>query len=178
MKTVLLRRRFLFDDVPEDYKFINTIVEPFPYFYKDIDILVTDSRSFKVLAEDVMQAKKINNKCRIVVYADITKQALLSGIFPFLEYPETKSKLQFEGIVTGRTTYKRKINKSELNRKEGDVLDAMSYGMSQKEIASLLGTSIRTIRRIQNKLLIKTGLDNLKQLGIYSVAENWMLLDE
>ncbi|MGN1178978.1 MAG: helix-turn-helix transcriptional regulator, partial [Candidatus Ornithospirochaeta sp.] len=99
-------------------------------------------------------------------------------IFPFLEYPETKSKLQFEGIVTGRTTYKRKINKSELNRKEGDVLDAMSYGMSQKEIASLLGTSIRTIRRIQNKLLIKTGLDNLKQLGIYSVAENWMSLDE
>ena len=51
-------------------------------------------------------------------------------------------------------------------------------GMSQKEIASLLGTSIRTIRRIQNKLLIKTGLDNLKQLGIYSVAENWMSLDE
>ena len=77
MKTVLLRRRFLFDDVPEDYKFINTIVEPFPYFYKDIDILVTDSRSFKVLAEDVIQAKKINNKCRIVVYADINKQALL-----------------------------------------------------------------------------------------------------
>ena len=51
-------------------------------------------------------------------------------------------------------------------------------GMSQKEIASLLGTSIRTIRRIQNKLLIKTGLDNIKQLGLYSVAENWMSLDE
>ena len=68
--------------------------------------------------------------------------------------------------------------KVALEANDWDVLDAMSYGMSQKEIASLLGTSIRTIRRIQNKLLIKTGLDNLKQLGIYSVAENWMSLDE
>ena len=68
--------------------------------------------------------------------------------------------------------------KAALEANDWDVLDAMSYGMSQKEIASLLGTSIRTIRRIQNKLLIKTGLDNLKQLGIYSVAENWMSLDE
>ena len=49
---------------------------------------------------------------------------------------------------------------------------------TQKEIASMLGTSIRTIRRIQERILLKTGLENTKQLDIYSVAENWMSLNE
>ena len=178
MKTVLLRKRYMFDDVPEDYRFAKTIIQPFPYFYKDIDILITDSKSFKVLAEDIIQAKKINNQCRVVVIADKTKQPLLSGIFPFLEYPDFEQPLVYEGIVTGRNTYRRTVKRQNLNSKEGDVLDAMSYGLSQKEIASMLGTSIRTIRRIQERILLKTGLENTKQLGIYSVAENWMSLNE
>lgn len=178
MKTVLLRKRYVFDDVPEDYRFAKTIIQPFPYFYKDIDILVTDSKSFKVLADDIMQAKKINSQCRVVVIADKNKQSLLSGIFPFIEYPDLVQPLQFEGIVSGRTTYRRNVVKQSLNSKEGDVLDAMSYGLSQKEIADMLGTSIRTIRRIQERILIKTGLENTKQLGIYSVAENWMSLND
>ena len=178
MKTVLLRKRYVFDDVPEDYRFAKTIIQPFPYFYKDIDILVTDSKSFKVLADDIMQAKKINSQCRVVVIADKNKQSLLSGIFPFIEYPDLDQPLQFEGIVSGRTTYRRNVVKQSLNSKEGDVLDAMSYGLSQKEIADMLGTSIRTIRRIQERILIKTGLENTKQLGIYSVAENWMSLND
>ena len=170
MKTVLLRKRYVFDDMPEDYRFIKTIVEPFPYFYRDIDVLVTDSKSFK--------AKKINSQCRIVVLAEKSKQSLLSGIFPFVEYPNLDQPLQFEGIVSGRTTYTRIVTKKSLNSKEGDVLDAMSYGLSQKEIAELLGTSIRTIRRIQERILDKTGLDNTKQLSIYSVAENWISLND
>ena len=178
MKTVLLRKRYVFDDMPEDYRFIKTIVEPFPYFYRDIDVLVTDSKSFKVLAEDIIQAKKINSQCRIVVLAEKSKQSLLSGIFPFVEYPNLDQPLQFEGIVSGRTTYTRIVKKKSLNSKEGDVLDAMSYGLSQKEIAELLGTSIRTIRRIQERILDKTGLDNTKQLSIYSVAENWISLND
>ena len=111
MKTVLLRKRYVFDDVPEDYRFAKTIIQPFPYFYKDIDILVTDSKSFKVLADDIMQAKKINSQCRVVVIADKNKQSLLSGIFPFIEYPDLDQPLQFEGIVSGRTTYRRNVVK-------------------------------------------------------------------
>ena len=178
MKKVLLRKRYIFDDVPEDYKFIKTIIEPFPYFYKDIDVLVTDSKSFKILAEDIIQAKRINNQCRIVVFADSTKQSLLSGVFPFIEYPDSNFPLQYEGIVTGRSTFKKQIDKKNLSSKEGDVLDAMSYGMSQKEIASMLGTSVRTIRRIQERILDKTGLENTKQLSIYSVAENWISISD
>ena len=102
----------------------------------------------------------------------------MSGIFPFLEYPDFEQPLVYEGIVTGRNTYRRTVKRQNLNSKEGDVLDAMSYGLSQKEIASMLGTSIRTIRRIQERILLKTGLENTKQLGIYSVAENWMSLNE
>ena len=113
-----------------------------------------------------------------MVIADKNKQSLLSGIFPFIEYPDLDQPLQFEGIVSGRTTYRRNVVKQSLNSKEGDVLDAMSYGLSQKEIADMLGTSIRTIRRIQERILIKTGLENTKQLGIYSVAENWMSLND
>ena len=140
--------------------------------------MVTDSKSFKILAEDIIQAKRINNQCRIVVFADSTKQSLLSGVFPFIEYPDSNFPLQYEGIVTGRSTFKKKIDKKNLSSKEGDVLDAMSYGMSQKEIASMLGTSVRTIRRIQERILDKTGLENTKQLSIYSVAENWISISD
>ena len=58
------------------------------------------------------------------------------------------------------------------------MVDAMSDGLRQKERADMRGTSIRTIRRIQERILIKTGLENTKQLGIYSVAENWMSLND
>lgn len=178
MKTVLLRKRYAFDDVPEDYRFVKTIIEPFPFFYKEIDILVTDSRSLKIMAEDIIQARIINPECRIIVLAEKGKESLVSSLFPNIEFPFSDVPLAFEGIITGRSTYKKSYKKISLNNKEEDLLEAMSYGMTQKDISQLLGMSQRTIRRTQTKLLQKTGLENIKQLGIYAFAENWLSLND
>ena len=174
MKTIIMRRRYPFDDMPEEYRFARVFIEPFPVVYSSTDILVTDARSFPVLAEDILTTHTINPECRIVVIAEEEKRKLISSLFPFVEFPMDKGILVFEGIVTGRGTYSIKQGRNVYSDKEKKLMEAMSYGLEPKEIAKKLGTSERTIRRIQSQLLEKTGLENQKQLGIFAFANKWI----
>ena len=45
-------------------------------------------------------------------------------------------------------------------------------------MAAKYGRSERSIRRIQNKLVKKTGLENARQLGIYGFLEDWISLSD
>ena len=177
MKTVLMRKRYYFDEIPEEYMGLRIIIKPFPIFFSNIDILITDSSSLPLLVEDVVQTRRINEKCRVVVMGEGYKEPLIRSLFPFVEFPDEERPLTFESIITGRNTNKGFIEKRlPKTRYEYEVLNGISYGLSQKEMAAKYGRSERSIRRIQNKLVKKTGLENARQLGIYGFLEDWISL--
>ena len=178
MKNVIMRKRYPFDDMPEDYRFAKVFIEPFPVIYSNTDILVTDARSFAVLAEDILTTHTINPDCRIVVISEKEKRPMIASLFPFAEFPLDRGILAFEGIVTGSGTYRIRNKCNFYSDKEQKIMEAMSYGMELKDIAKKIGTSERTIRRIQNSLLEKTGLENHKQLGIYAFANKWLSISD
>lgn len=52
---------------------------------------------------------------------------------------------------------------------EKSLLHCLSYGFSTKELCLSLEKSERSIRRIKNKLLEKTGLFSSQQLAVYAI---------
>lgn len=68
--------------------------------------------------------------------------------------------------------------KRVFTRKEREVLEAMGYGLCNKEICQCLSISDRTVRRYKTKLLEKTGLLSTEQLCLFALicAENPRIL--
>ncbi|HEX2393993.1 MAG TPA: LuxR C-terminal-related transcriptional regulator, partial [Bacteroidales bacterium] len=60
----------------------------------------------------------------------------------------------------------------KLSQREKDVLNMISQGLSNQEIASALHLSHRTVERHRTNLLDKTGSKNSISLVIYALKNN------
>jgi DNA-binding NarL/FixJ family response regulator len=65
-----------------------------------------------------------------------------------------------------------------LTKREAEVLNLISHGFSDKEIAELLHLSKRTVNGYRDNLLIKFGARNSPQLVRIAIEKNRLLLEE
>lgn len=72
------------------------------------------------------------------------------------------------------TTMKEKTRKTTITPKENKIIELISLGYTDKEIANLLNTSYSSVRNIFNTLLIKTGTVNRPHLVSWAYRENIM----
>ena len=64
------------------------------------------------------------------------------------------------------------IRPIKLSRREKEILDLISQGLSNQEIADVLNISQRTVERHRTHLLEKTGSKNSIRLVIYALKNN------
>ncbi len=69
---------------------------------------------------------------------------------------------------------KEKTRKTTITPKENKIIELISLGYTDKEIANLLNTSYSSVRNIFNTLLIKTGTVNRPHLVSWAYRENIM----
>lgn len=65
-----------------------------------------------------------------------------------------------------------------VSRTDRDVLHLLAAGLSDKDAASRLGVSVRTLRRWLNRLLSVTGSASRYQLGVRAVELGWIRATE
>jgi DNA-binding NarL/FixJ family response regulator len=64
--------------------------------------------------------------------------------------------------------------RSDLTKREGEVLNAMSRGLCNKKIANELGLHVRTIEGYRERLKLKSGCTSTFQLAVWAVKRRYV----
>lgn len=139
----------------------------------DCDILVLSRDTIVALAGVITSARKLNPLCRIVVDKGPYQENLLSSLFPFVEFLRD-GEILLSAVYSGDGTYKSGHGARSLSLREKKLLEPLSCGMSDKEIAFLLGISRRTVIRTKQRILDKAGLVSSSQLSVFCAVTSWL----
>jgi DNA-binding NarL/FixJ family response regulator len=63
-----------------------------------------------------------------------------------------------------------------LSNREMEVLECVTTGMSNKEIAGMLGISHQTVKNHVTAILRKLGVDDRTQAAVYALRRGWVRL--
>lgn len=93
--------------------------------------------------------------------------------------PEALRRWLIQQIEGAMRTY---VNPGEpydpLSEREMEVLTYVARGLSNKEIASLMGISHQTVKNHVTSILRKLGVDDRTQAAIFAVRRGWIRLDK
>lgn len=139
------------------------------------DIFITRSNLLFSLISDIKEIRKLNEKCRVVVISEKHQENIISSLFPFVEFIKGDNYSLFD-IIDAKCTFKIESELTPLSKREESLFLPLSYALSDKEIASFLNLSVRTVVRTKRRIVEKRGLISSSQLPVFSLAKT--LLDE
>ena len=64
-----------------------------------------------------------------------------------------------------------------LSPREMEILEQVTYGLSNKEIAFQLGISHQTVKNHMTAILRKLRVDDRTQAAVYALSNGWVRLD-
>ena len=79
------------------------------------------------------------------------------------------------GKFSQGTTLEKELGRARLSEREEDVIKLIASGFSNKEIASRLAISVKTVETYKSRSLQKLGLHSRADIVRYSVAQGWLL---
>ncbi len=141
------------------------------------DIYMFSSTPILRLASDILAARRLSPVSRVVVRPSPYEENLISALFPFVEFLQPGNVFLSE-ICSGKRTYRHECMRSSLSERENKILSPLSYGMSDKEAALVLGISERTVVRTKQRVIAKAGLISSGQLSIFSALMSWIRDEE
>jgi DNA-binding NarL/FixJ family response regulator len=78
------------------------------------------------------------------------------------------------GSLVGKTTVLGAPATAELSEREADVIRLIAQGYSNKEIATQLGLSIKTVETYKARAMEKLGLDSRVAIVRYALQRGWL----
>lgn len=96
-----------------------------------------------------------------------------------MNYPEVVEWIEQKvGNLAGGLTADMEDYLSPLSPREMEILEHVTRGMSNKEIAFKLGISHQTVKNHMTSILRKLGVDDRTQAAVYALSRGWVRLDE
>ncbi len=138
-----------------------------------LDILLLSGENLFQLVEDIISARRLNSLSRIVILPSLFQENLISSLFPYAEFIRDE-RILLSSIYSGEATYTNNLFQRKLTKKEERFLPALSYGLSDKEIALVLGVSRRTVIRNKQQVIEKSGLISTYQLPVFSALKCYL----
>ena len=139
-----------------------------PFSYPpDAAAIVLVSPSLQDLRDEVAAAAECGMDIPFAVISEPYRRLLLEAVFPSVSVVDASSGRAEEDLraASGRI---RRYRKPSFTEREESFLRELPYGLCGKEISSRLGITERSVRRLKERLMAKTGLVSASQLMIYS----------
>lgn len=120
---------------------------------------------------------------------DITPELLISTIYAVQQgyYVVDERKMTHDevvkwveekvGRITGPITTDTEDSFVPLSPREMEILEHVTYGKSNKEIAYALGISDSTVKNHMTAILRKLSVDDRTQAAVYALSRGWLKLD-
>ncbi len=135
------------------------------------DLIVADVNLPGLSGLDILKRVKMQNPAVPVLlitgYGDIPMavKAVKEGAFDFIEKPfDEKVLINAVEKAVKKRTYFIKANQKGLTKSEIKVINQISIGKTNKEIAFEMGRSVRTIENHRYRLMKKLDVDNVADL--------------
>jgi DNA-binding NarL/FixJ family response regulator len=121
---------------------------------------------------------------------DITPESLISTIFAVqkgyyvvgerkMTYDETVKWIEDKvGRITGPIATDMEDSLVPLSPREMEILEYVTHGRSNKEIAYALGISHQTVKNHMTAILRKLSVDDRTQAAVYALSRGWVRLDK
>ena len=81
-------------------------------------------------------------------------------------------KLNHAGLGSDLRGNRRSLEKDTLTRRESEVIKLLAEGKSTKDVAALLGLSVKTAETHRSNIMGKLGLHSVSELVLYAVRNN------
>lgn len=81
------------------------------------------------------------------------------------------------GFVGGKLHPSKQNVSSSLSPREHDILVHITHGLSNKEIARLLGISPQTVKNHMTSILRKLALDDRTQAAVFAIEHGWIRIN-
>jgi DNA-binding NarL/FixJ family response regulator len=106
---------------------------------------------------------------------DTSRQELMVAIDSILQgksyiSPGTSDQV-IEGYLDGRKTFKDKNDRNTVTQREKEVLKLLAEGYTNKDIATFLHISVKTVEKHRSNLIRKLDLHNVAQLTTYAIQK-------
>lgn len=171
-KTILIRNKPL--NKLNDLIHYNISNYDYPKLTDEIDYLVWYEPKINILQDDINSVLRMNNKVKIILFVPEIHFYLVKSLFPscyIFDLSRGDSLLEIIDEIKSKEGFKyEKINFTE---KEELFLSELAFGLSNKELCYQLMMSERSVRRMKEKLLSKTGLSSTQQLVIYALNKGY-----
>lgn len=135
------------------------------------DVVILQPTSLFSFAYDVSQIKKKNELARVVVFPYKYQENLIGALFPFVEFV-TEKRIRLSEIINERKTYSSSQTLEKLSKGESRLLLQLGFGLKDAEVADNLGVTKRTVSRVKQRIINKTGLISTSQLYLYGALMN------
>lgn len=127
--------------------------------------------------DDIKEGQK--NLAKLAQGQDPEKSGKTAGT-PYLKsYPTHKeNEIRMGGIERPKTPTKRQaVHKRPLTKREEEIVRLISGGLRNKDVAKVLGISVKTVETHRVNIMNKLALQNLAQLIRYAVQKGLIHID-
>lgn len=162
------------DKLVETIKINNYIIKKYKYpsMPKECIYLLLNNPSIIEIKAELKNIEHNHFICRIIAIVPETHMILLNTLFEDIILICDKKLKQIEDIISNHNT-KTEARKISFTLQEEMFLKEIAFGLNNKEIAYELTLSDRSVRRIKEKLLSKTGLSSTQQLTLYAINKGY-----
>lgn len=145
---------------------------------QEVDVLISDVITDEEIGLELFEeVQALNLPLKIIVYSSITSQFVQDflkayGVVAFLNKRESLDALwETLELIMMATRYKKAPEAPDflpptLTPREKDIARYLAKGLSAKEIALLLGSSVNTVNNQKNTLMLKFGCANSVELTL------------
>ena len=81
-------------------------------------------------------------------------------------------KMSHAGLGSDLRGSRRSLEKDTLTRRESEVIKLLAEGKSTKDVAAILGLSVKTAETHRSNIMGKLGLHSVSELVLYAVRNN------
>ena len=144
----------------------------YPIIPDECEYLLLFKPSLIEIKSELQNIERHKCNCIIVAIVPETHMLLLKNLYREVIVINECKLNEIENILRNHSNSYEK-EKISFSYKEELFLREVAYGLNNKEIAYELMLSDRSVRRIKEKLLSKTGLSNTQQLMLYAINKGY-----
>ena len=169
MKRIVVRRwNTVFPELCEANPGYSVTLLPPCVFIGRADALILEKPSIGEIISESTAAAERDAETDVIVFAEPYRKAMLEALFPSVTVADAADMNDAGKLLPYFIQGGKRCDEIVFSEREERFLRELPYGLSNGELSLRLGMSERSVRRMKEKLLARTGLLSSGQLMLYA----------
>ena len=161
MRKIIIREKI--EECFEGFEFMHL---DYPELSREASMVLLNNPSYTEIRNELCNIKEKMLEIPLAVFVPDAHKYQIKTLFDNVFVLDELSSESLERVISVEYEIGKPVTFSQ---REEMFLKEIAYGLSNKELSDQLSISDRSVRRMKEKLLSKTGLANSQQLILYAI---------